>query len=152
LIFSFDFNEWLSPTCHSGFPWDGRGPTSEEFNMTTSKYFTAVMGPVTVVRFTEAELFDSILVSELGEELIEFCDTAKPSRLVLDFSEVRFCSTSLINTLLRVKKIVTRDNPGQLKFCHMSSNVSDAFVMLNLAGSVFAIHDTLNDAEAAFDP
>ena len=31
---------------------------------------------------------------------------------MLDFSEVEFCSTAVINTLLRIKKIVVRDKAG----------------------------------------
>lgn len=119
--------------------------------MSTSKYFTVQAGPITTIRFIEPELFDSVLVGELGDELIEFAENEKPAKLVLDFSEVEFCSTSLINTLLRIKKIVTRDNPGRMKLCSMSDNVKDAFVMLNLAGSVFDIHDSLADTAAAFD-
>ncbi|MBI2477548.1 MAG: STAS domain-containing protein [Planctomycetia bacterium] len=95
--------------------------------MTVSKYFEVGQGEITTIRFTEPELFDTILVTELKEQLINFTERETPEKLLLDFSEVEFCSTAVINTLLRIKKIVVRDGGGQLRLCGMRPNVRSAF-------------------------
>ena len=56
----------------------------------------------------------------------------------------------MINTLLRIKKIVVRDKAGQLQLCGMKPNVRSAFGMLNLDGTVFDIYESAVDANATF--
>ncbi len=119
--------------------------------MTVSKYFEVRQGDITTIRFVEPELFDTILVAELKDQLINFTERETPKKLLLDFSEVEFCSTAVINTLLRIKKIVVRDRAGQLKLCGMKPNVRSAFGMLNLDGTVFDIYETAADAAAKFE-
>jgi len=119
--------------------------------MSVSKYFEVRPGPVTTIRFTQSELFDTIMVDELRDDLTAFAEHNLPDKLLLDFGEVEFCSTSMINTLLRVKKIVSRDHQGELKLCGMKDNVRSAFEMLNLDGTIFEIYDAVDDAIAAFD-
>jgi anti-anti-sigma factor len=119
--------------------------------MTASKYFEVQQGQITTIRFVEQELFDSLMVEELRNNLIDFAESETPEKLLLDFSAVEFCSTSVINTLLRLKKVVSRDKTGVLKLCGMKENVLSAFEMLNLVGTVFDIYDTPEDATASFE-
>ena len=119
--------------------------------MSESNYFEVIPGPITTIRFTEPELFDTLLVEELRNDLIGFTERETPERLLLDFSEVEFCSSALINTLLRIRKIVERDNAGQLKLSGMTESVRSAFESLNLDGSVFQIYASAEEATTKFE-
>ncbi len=76
-------------------------------------------------------------------------DTERPAKVVVDFGRVVHCSTAVINGLLRAKRCVVA-NRGQLSLCGMTTEIRDAYDMLNLDGTVFQIHDTLDDAVTAF--
>ena len=118
--------------------------------MSESNYFEVHRGSITTIRFVEPELFDTLLVEELRNDLIQFTESETPEKLLLDFSVVVFCSTALINTLLRMKKIVEREGSGQFKLCEMQPNVRSALQSLNLDGSVFKIYATASEAQADF--
>ena len=52
--------------------------SSERFTRTVSKYFEVRQGDITTIRFTEPELFDTTLVAELKEQLIDFTERETP--------------------------------------------------------------------------
>lgn len=101
-----------------------------------------------VIRFVHSQLFETLLLSEVDRELSNFVANERPRHLVFDFEGVEYCSTSLINILLRVRREVA-EGDGSLALCNLRQTVRDAFRMLNLEGHVFSIFDTLDDALAA---
>jgi anti-anti-sigma regulatory factor len=72
-----------------------------------------------------------------------------PTQLLVDFSQVEYCSTAIISALLRARKTIVAEG-GQVRFWGMRENVREAFRMLNLDGSIFDIHETSGSALAAF--
>lgn len=112
--------------------------------------FDVYPGEITTVRFTVAKLQGDDLLQKLRDELVDFVTSETPQRLLLDFSGTTYFSSMLINCLLRVNKIVTKDNPGQIKLCGMSGDVLDSFKILNLDKSVFEIYDNCDEARESF--
>ena len=104
---------------------------------------------VTVLRFVDVELSDLVLQDALHEELMALVEEDKPSKLLVDFGVVQYCTTGVINSLLTTKKRVVADG-GAFKLCGLTKHVHDAFKALNLENTVFAVYATRADALAAF--
>lgn len=106
-------------------------------------------GDVTIVQLLDPRLFDTLMVSELQDELVEYLDNERPMKVVVDFDSVTHCSTAVINGLLRAKKHLLQWG-GQLKLCSMEDTIREAYRLLNLDGTVFHICDSKPDAISAF--
>ena len=54
-------------------------------------------GDVTVVRLVDPKIFDTLVVSDLEDELLDLVEIRKPKKILVDFGNVTHCSTSVIN-------------------------------------------------------
>ena len=106
-------------------------------------------GQVTIIQLVDLRLFDTLIISELQDELINYLEADRPSQVLVNFDGVTHCSTSVINALLKAKKRVL-ESGGTLKLCTMTEPIREAYRMLNLDGTVFEIYDSSADAIAAF--
>jgi anti-anti-sigma factor len=113
------------------------------------RFQVEIDGTVTIVRLSDPALSDFILISELHDELLTFIAQCEPRHLVVDFSRVTHCSSAVINAVLRARNRL-REGGGNIKLCGMRYSVRDAFRTLNLDGTVFEIHGSLQEAVDAF--
>lgn len=104
---------------------------------------------VTEIRLMNPAYFDVPRYEELRDDLVSLVEHERPSRLIVDFSEVEYCSTAVIAAVLMVKKRLDREG-GQVKLCGMSHAVREAFQTLKLDGTVFDIRASKADAVTAF--
>ena len=104
---------------------------------------------ITTVELVDQRLFDTLIISELQDELIEFLEAEEPRNVLVDFGSVTYCTSSVINGVLRAKKRIIGTG-GQLKLCNMNPQIREAYRVLNLDGTVFDIYDTVEEAIAAF--
>ena len=104
---------------------------------------------VLVVRLTGESVFDPVSIEKLSQDLLVLIAERKPHQIVIAFDDVSRCSTGVINTLLVVKKRLLCEG-GEMKLCGVSDNIRHTFRILNLDGTVFRIHETVDDALAAF--
>ncbi len=104
---------------------------------------------VIVVQLIDPKLADSLMVTELQDELLNMIEMENPTNVVISFHGVTHCSTAVINGLLRAKKRLMADG-GQIKLSGMNQMIREAYRMLNLDGTVFMIYDTLEEALDAF--
>ena len=51
-------------------------------------------GDVCVVHLIDPKLFDTLIVTELQDDLMELIDAEQPSKLVVNFASVTHCSTA----------------------------------------------------------
>ncbi|MFV1968295.1 MAG: STAS domain-containing protein [Pirellulaceae bacterium] len=102
---------------------------------------------VTIVHLVDPRIFDTLVVSDLEDELLDMVELQAPQKLLIDFEDVTQCSTSVINGLLRAKKRLL-GRGGQLGLCGMTASIRSAYRMLNLDGTVFKIFDTREQAVA----
>ena len=95
-------------------------------------------GTATVVHLADPKLLNASIVSELQDELIEFVDNSRPEILLIDFTYVTHSFTALIGCLLVVQRRL-EGYGSQLKLFGMRDTVREAYLMLNLDGTVFDI-------------
>jgi anti-sigma B factor antagonist len=104
---------------------------------------------VAVVRFSQHTLLGHGLIGDLRSEFFAFIDAESPQKMLIDFTDVEFCSTEVISLLLNIKRRLAKHN-GRLKLSSMKDNVREVFRMLNIEKTVFDIHDSTNEALASF--
>jgi anti-anti-sigma factor len=100
---------------------------------------------VVVLRLANPGSYDTVDYGDLQTELLRFAEETRPRLLVVDFSNVAYCSTAVINALMQVRKRLA-EHEGGLRLSGLSAEVREAFQHLRLDGTVFRIYDT---AEAA---
>ncbi len=118
--------------------------------MTTQyRYFRVQqLGDETIVTLTVKDFRNQVANVEMKSEFVKYAQEDKPKHLIVNFENVALFSTELIGTMLSVKKL--RGEDGELKLCCMEEILRDVFRLLRLDGTVFEIHDTVNNARKAF--
>jgi anti-anti-sigma regulatory factor len=106
-------------------------------------------GDVMVLHLADPKLFETLMVSELEDELLAVISESSPKKLLVNFGRVTYCSTSVINGLLRAKKRVVKQG-GAVNLCGMRDTIREAYRILNLDGTVFDIYDDIDAGLAAF--
>jgi anti-anti-sigma regulatory factor len=79
--------------------------------------------------------------ADLRDDLLSFVEVYRPPLLLVDLSRVPFCSTAIMQSLLRVQDRLSAYG-GQMKLCSMNDMVRESFRMLNLEGTAFDIRAT----------
>jgi len=106
---------------------------------------------VLVVHLRDVNTLDGLQLGALNDELTQVVEQEQPSHMIVGFKEVHLCTTTVVNSLLTVHRML-KDKDGQLRLCNMSENVRASFKILNLDGTVFNIFDTEADALEGFKP
>lgn len=106
-------------------------------------------GDVTELRLADPSLFDIRHYEELQDDVVDYVEHQRPGKLIVDFSDVGYCSTAVIAAMLMVRKHLESEG-GQIKLCEMSDEVREAFQTLKLDGTIFEILATKSDAAKAF--
>ncbi|MBC8872264.1 MAG: STAS domain-containing protein [Planctomycetes bacterium] len=118
--------------------------------MTALQYFSVERhGDVIELRLENPAHFDVPRYEELRNELARFAEEEQPAKLLVDFSNVEYCSTAVIAALVQIRKRLGAEG-GQIKFCGLNESVHEAFKMLKLDGTLFDIHATEAAAMKAF--
>ena len=102
----------------------------------------------TVVTFSDTEILDSLLVQEIQDELLKLVDELQRHRLILDFSDVRMLSSSMLGVLIRVHHRIVAAR-GRLVLCSIAKPIFEVFRITNL-DRVFEIYDNREQALASF--
>lgn len=103
------------------------------------------VGDTAIVRVNEAHLFETLVITEFEDDLLDFLEAEGPRNMVVSFARVANGSTAVINGMLRAKKRVVLEGGG-LWLCEMCPIIRDAYRLLNLDGTVFQIVETVTDA------
>lgn len=104
-------------------------------------------GPILEVKFISPQLYEHLVVDEVDVELQALVDEQSPRYVLFDFSSVDFCSTSIINALLRVRRRVVRIG-GEVVLAELHTAVRSAFRVLNL-DTVFDVYQCVEEARDA---
>ncbi|WP_165232442.1 STAS domain-containing protein [Aquisphaera insulae] len=106
---------------------------------------------VAVVDFVDSSLmFESGLVQEVGDELVSILTDHAKHRLLLDFKNVQYVSSTMLAQLARLAKDVQKLK-GQLKITGLGPILKDTFRISHLE-SLFMIYDDRDSALSAFRP
>lgn len=103
---------------------------------------------ITVAVLTEEQIdrLDTRAVEEISEALLGLAPKEARARLLVDFSRVRFMGSSLLGTLIRLRKR-TLENQGSLKLCSLTPAIRKMFAAVKLD----LILDIYRDEQGALD-
>lgn len=103
---------------------------------------------VTVVNFQDASILDTAVVDEIGRALYELVDAQARRKLILDFTNVRFLSSSALGVLITLKKKSSAIK-GDVVLCSMRPELKKVFEITNL-NKMFKFCDNENKALGHF--
>jgi anti-sigma B factor antagonist len=103
----------------------------------------------TIVTFTDEKILEERDIADLQESLMGVIEQAEKVNLILDFSAVKFLSSTVLGLLIRAsKKIYERD--GQLRLCKISPRIYEIFKITRLT-KIFDIYPDRAAAVASFE-
>ncbi len=118
--------------------------------MTSLQFFDVQQsGEITELRLKDPSFFDLLQNELLRNAVVELVQQRRPSKLLVDFSDVRHCSSAVIGAMLNAQSRLVSEG-CQMKLCGMNDGVREIFRRLKLDGAVLDIHTTKDDAVNAF--
>ena len=114
--------------------------------MSSYRFFTTEQnGGVTIVSPVDPYLQGTALAELLRHELLQIVDTTGSESVVVDFRNVKLISSSVVSSLLGVKRHLKAANTPFL-LCGMSDSLRHVFRTLNLDGTILTIVDSVEQA------
>jgi anti-sigma B factor antagonist len=104
-------------------------------------------GILTIV-FDDARILDETKLEQLGRDLIELLNKTSEERVILDFRNVKFMSSSMLGKLVQVHKKAVEFNV-KLKLCNIDPQIRQVFKITRL-DKLFDIEADEAAARAAF--
>lgn len=104
-------------------------------------FFASEHEAVVKVTLVNTKFFDVDQYEELRDELMSFANLCSTDKVLIDLSEVEYCSTAVMRALISIRDRLS-GRGGKLKLCGVNSNVREAFRQLKLDQSTFEIHPT----------
>lgn len=114
----------------------------------TSKLLINSIRDVTVVTFEEISILDTIQVDYIGDTLNDLIDNRAVRKLVLDFANVRFLSSSALGVLITAQKKISAIK-GQLILCGLRDELKKVFTISRL-DKLFKFAKSEEEALATF--
>jgi stage II sporulation protein AA (anti-sigma F factor antagonist) len=114
----------------------------------TVKLLTHHMRDVTVVNLNDCSILDAQQVEELGGELNHLVDDRACRKIVVDFTKVKFLSSSALGVLIRLQK-KAKEIKGAIALCGLRKELMQIFKITSL-DKLFTFYDTEEQALTAF--
>ncbi len=86
---------------------------------------------VTAVRFQDASILDTQLIHDIAQELDQLIEGENNKKLLLDFTEVKFFSSSAFGVLVTLSKKIAAIE-GQLVICALAAELRKVFKITSL--------------------
>jgi anti-anti-sigma factor len=96
-------------------------------------------GDVTTVFFTEGQILDELKIGQLNQELSQVAEKTAGGKLLLNFNDVHFMSSSVLGKLIALGKRC-KEEKTELKMCNISPSIMEVFKITNLY-KVFDIYE-----------
>ncbi len=103
---------------------------------------------ISIVEFADRKILEELSIQEIGEELDQLVETEPGIKLLLNFKNVDHLSSAALGMLITLNKKV-KERDGVLKLSDINRQIFEVFKITKL-NRVFDIHDTAEDALAAF--
>ncbi|HEX3598764.1 MAG TPA: STAS domain-containing protein [Lacipirellulaceae bacterium] len=103
---------------------------------------------ILTVLFEDARILDESKLEQLSRDLMEMLDKTTEERVILDFRNVKFMSSSMLGKLIQVNK-KAGEFKVKLKFCSIDPEIRQVFKITKL-DKVFDIEADEAAARAAF--
>lgn len=105
-------------------------------------------GPITLGRVQATSVLDARNVAELGKELLASTERKPETHILLDFSQVSYLSSAVLNELLKVHRKL-QETRGSLRLCSLNQDIKKVFEITNL-DKVFVIYESAADGVKKF--
>ena len=92
---------------------------------------------ILIAYFQDARIIDETRIQSLGDELVELATRPRYEKIILNFENVSFMSSSMIGKLILFAK-KCKAAEIKLRFCNINENIEKLFELMNL-GKVFEI-------------
>lgn len=98
----------------------------------SSRIQTREVDGITIVRFSDHQLFDERTIREIADQITECLPSdGKPIKLIIDFSDVTLLSSSALSKLILIQRRVDATR-GQMRLCELSPILQQVFRTANL--------------------
>ena len=91
----------------------------------------AQIGDVCVVNFLTSQVLDEMNVQQLGQELNDLVDKEGKTKIVINFSKIKFLSSAVLGKLIALNKKMTAQK-GRLAFCTINADIMQVFKITRL--------------------
>jgi anti-sigma B factor antagonist len=98
----------------------------------------------TIVTFVDEKILEEMDIQALQRSIMPVVEEAKRIKLILDFCNVRFLSSTVLGLLLRISKKVYEQD-GQLRLCNISPRIYEIFKITRL-NKIFDIYEDVKSA------
>ena len=95
-------------------------------NTLAPRLYLETVGGVTVATFADADLVSERDIESIGEQLDAIVDNLGPTRVVLNFREVRYMSSTMLAILLKFLRRIQRAE-GKLRLCSIAPSIKEVF-------------------------
>jgi anti-sigma B factor antagonist len=93
----------------------------------------------TIATLTDEKILEEADIQALEDSIMPLIESSEDIKLVLDFSNVEFLTSSVLGLLIRISKKVYESN-GLLMLCGINSKILEIFKITRL-DKVFDIHE-----------
>ena len=100
----------------------------------------------TIITFTDEKILDQQDIQSLQESIMSVISQSKPIRIILDFINVKFLSSSVLGLLIRVSKKIYEED-GELRLRNIDPKIYEVFKITRLT-KVFDIFTDVTSATA----
>ncbi|MEQ8787183.1 MAG: STAS domain-containing protein [Pirellulaceae bacterium] len=115
------------------------------------EYFTINrQSGVLILELKDPRQFNRLLGVEFARELSELAHNEQPDRLVVDLAEVGFCTSELVEGLLRVQRTLGAHG-GRVRLCHVRGRTAEVFRVLRLDRGPLAVDATRSESLRALE-
>ncbi len=104
---------------------------------------------VTLLNLKEHKVLHDFVVAGIREELLDFVHETKPLKLLVNFSAVNRCTSSIIGVMVDLKTMV-KSLGGDMRLCGMTDEMREVYRICNLDGPFFQIYDSATQGLQAF--
>ncbi|MGQ9650435.1 MAG: STAS domain-containing protein [Phycisphaerae bacterium] len=116
--------------------------------MTKANLVIQSIREVTVVNFEDSSILDTLQIQTIGSALYDLVDNRNCRKLILDFSKVRFLSSSALGMLITLRKKAAAIK-GELGICAMRDDLRKVFTISRL-DQLFNFYKNEEEALNAF--
>lgn len=107
------------------------------------------IGDVVVVNFGDTAILDGLTIDAITRSLLDLVDNQARRKILLDFSRVRFLSSSMLGVLIRLQKRIGAIN-GRLAILGLRPELHKVFKITRL-DKLFNFYNDEQDALNSFN-
>lgn len=101
-------------------------------------------GAVIVATLTDEKILDDIQIQALEGSMMPLIEQNEAIQLVIDFSNVKFLTSSALGLLIRISKKIY-EKGGKLRLCAIDAKIMEVFRITRL-DKIFEIYPEQDDA------